>query len=58
MSALSNFSEDEIELLASVPYKAGAWISHADDEEGEDDDERELKALESIIKEIATFLFD
>lgn len=52
MSALSAFSEEEITLLASLPYKVGVWVSHADDEEGELDDVREMKALTTCIKAV------
>lgn len=53
MTDLSVFSKTEIELLVSLPYKAGAWIAAAEDEEGDHDDEREAKALHGCIKAIA-----
>ena len=53
MTDLSQFSGSELELLASLPYKAGVFVSHADDVEGEADDEREMAALETCIKAIA-----
>ncbi len=53
MSELSVFSEDEVELLTSVLYKVGVWISHADDESGEEDDVREMKALGACIRAVA-----
>ncbi|GJL85114.1 MAG: hypothetical protein DHS20C02_08890 [Micavibrio sp.] len=53
MSELSIFSDEEITLLTSLPYKVGVWISHADDEEGEADDEREMKSLSACLKAVA-----
>ena len=53
MNALSVFSDEEITLLVSLPYKVGVWVSHADDEEGEADDEREMKALSTCLKAVA-----
>ncbi|MCB1563204.1 MAG: hypothetical protein KDJ75_06480 [Alphaproteobacteria bacterium] len=53
MTQLSDFSADEIELLVSLPYRVGVWVSHADDVEGEADDEHEMEALESCIRAVA-----
>jgi hypothetical protein len=46
---LSEFSNEEAELLAALPYKAGVYVSHSDDVEGESDDEKEMRALERSI---------
>lgn len=53
MTSVSDFSASELELLASLPYKVGVFISHADDEDGEIDDEKEIAALEACINAIA-----
>ena len=53
MASISDFSASELELLASLPYKVGVFVSHADDEGGESDDEKEMGALEACIKAIA-----
>jgi hypothetical protein len=53
MTQLVAFTAEETDLLVSLPYRVGVWISHADDIEGEADDERESKALHSCIKAIA-----
>lgn len=53
MSQLSNLPEDEAIKIISLPYKAGMWISHADDVDGEADDINEMKALERGIPELA-----
>ncbi|PCK00502.1 MAG: hypothetical protein COA45_01600 [Zetaproteobacteria bacterium] len=53
MTQLSSFSDDDIELIVSLPYRVGMHVSFSEDEEGEQDDEREMRALESCIKEIA-----
>ena len=53
MSELSVFTEEEVELLSSVLYKVGVWVSHADDVDGEEDDEKEMKALVVCIRAVA-----
>ncbi|MEM7650874.1 MAG: hypothetical protein AAF204_02185 [Pseudomonadota bacterium] len=53
MASVSDFSASELELLVSLPYKVGVFVSHADDEGGEGDDEREMAALEACIQAIA-----
>ncbi len=53
MASLSMFSSDEQEIIVSLPYKVGVYVSHAEDEEGEMDDEREMRALEHCLKSIA-----
>ncbi len=53
MSALRSMQPEDIGLLIGLPYRVGVWMSHSDDEDGEGDDIREMKALEHIIKSIA-----
>jgi len=53
MASLSGFSASELELLISLPYKVGVFVSHADDADGEIDDDKEMAALEACIKAIA-----
>lgn len=53
MSELSVFSPEEIDLLARVLFKVGAWVSYADDEDGEEDDALEMKALSACIRAVA-----
>ncbi|MCK5284611.1 MAG: hypothetical protein KAJ86_03400 [Alphaproteobacteria bacterium] len=53
MSELLLFSKEEQQLLISLPYKIGMWVSYADDVDGEDDDALEGKALEGCIEAIA-----
>lgn len=50
MTGISIFSGEQIVLLASLPYRIGVWISDTDDEDGETDDRREMKALAVCIK--------
>lgn len=52
MTHLSEFSGQESELLMSLPYKVGMYISYADDEDGEHDDVAEQKALKHCLKAI------
>ena len=53
MSQLSELQPEERGLLIGLPYRVGVWMSHSDDESGEADDIKEMKALEHIIKSIA-----
>lgn len=53
MSQLSNLPEDEALKIISLPYKAGMWVSHADDVDGESDDINEMRALERGIPQLA-----
>jgi len=53
MTSLSAFSKDEIELIASLPYKIGMWISYADDADGEADDEKEARILSGCLRAFA-----
>ena len=53
MTHLSEFSGEEAELLMALPYKVGMFVSHADDEDGEADDDKEMQALEESIKAVA-----
>ncbi|MCB9990889.1 MAG: hypothetical protein H6867_05870 [Rhodospirillales bacterium] len=54
MSQLSEMQPEARGLLIGLVYRVGVWMSHSDDEIGEADDIREMKALESIIKSIAS----
>lgn len=53
MTDLSTFTNEEKELLASLPYKVGIWVSYTDDVDGEGDDRNEIKALEHCLNEFA-----
>ena len=53
MSQLSFYDPEILSLLISVPYRIGIWVSHAEDEDGETDDELEITALENCIREVA-----
>lgn len=53
MTKLSDFSNEDAELIVSLPYRVGMHISYAEDEDGEQDDEREMQAMEACIKEVA-----
>lgn len=53
MTSLAHFSASEAELLISLPYRAGLLVSHADDEDGEIDDRREMAALAACLKAAA-----
>ena len=49
MSFLDDLPHDQKELLISLPYRVGVWLSHCDDEGGDESDEEEKRALASII---------
>lgn len=52
-SHIADFPPADRELLASLPYRVGIWMSQAEDEGGERDDAREMKALEKIFTLLA-----
>ena len=49
MSFLDELPHDHRELIVSLPYRVGAWISHADDVGGDVADEEEKTALANIL---------
>ena len=53
MSYFSDFLDDELRLIISIPVRAAFWISHIDDVAGTDHDEgNERAALEKVLKKI------
>ncbi len=58
MAFLEQFSEDERNLIVSLPYKAGLWVSTIDDAGGTAADYKELEALERIISEKGKGMFE
>ncbi len=48
-SYFEKFSEEQIDLLASLPFRVGLWVSESDSTGGHQADESEKKALENII---------
>lgn len=52
-SHLHDMTPQERELIISLPYRVGIWMSHMDDEEGGKDDRNERQAMMSIINGIA-----
>lgn len=54
MSIFTDFLEEEIVLLVSLPYRVGVWMSQADDDAStERDDEQEQRALEAVLRKMA-----
>lgn len=49
MNFLDQLNTDHRELLVSLPYRVGLYISQSDETGGDDSDEAEMLALESII---------
>ena len=53
MSYFSDFLDDELRLIISIPVRAAFWISHVDDVAGTTHDEgNERAALEKVLKKI------
>lgn len=50
MSVLSSFSPEEADLIISLPYRVGMYVSYSEDEDGRLDDTLEMKALEDALK--------
>ncbi len=53
MTRLSDLTESEALAIIALPYKAAMYISHADDVEGEKDDEQERKAITRGLPELS-----
>lgn len=53
MTTLNDFTKDEAELLVSLPYKTGMWISHSEDHDGDRDDADEDKSLAACLRHYA-----
>ena len=53
MTQISEFSAEDYQHIVSLPYRVGMHVSYADDEEGEKDDELEMRALQASIREMA-----
>jgi hypothetical protein len=49
MSFLDSLDKDGRDLVVSLPYRVGLWVSHADQTGGSDAGDEELKALENIM---------
>lgn len=53
MTHITAFSAQEADVIAALLVQAAINVSHAEDEDGERDDELELRALESSLREIS-----
>lgn len=58
MAFLEKFSDEEKSLLASLPYRAGLWVSTVDEEGGDYAAAKERAALEDIITKKAEGMFE
>ncbi|MCK5385138.1 MAG: hypothetical protein KAJ29_06125 [Alphaproteobacteria bacterium] len=52
MTTLSSFTPEEADLIISLPYRVGMHVSYSEDEGGERDDALEMKALESVLRDV------
>lgn len=50
MNFLEELAPEQRELIISLPYKVGLWLSHVDDTGGDDASQEETQALENILK--------
>lgn len=50
MSFLDELPQDQRDLIISLPYRVGIWISHCDDAGGEEASSDEKNALAAIIE--------
>lgn len=58
MAYLDQFSAEERNLLISLPYRAGLWVSASDSTGGHRADTQELEALEKAIRGLAQGMFE
>jgi len=49
LAFLGEFTEDQRDLLVSLPYRAGRWVSESDDSGGDESAESEMQVLEGLI---------
>lgn len=57
MSFLEQLTRDERDLIVSLPYRVGWWMSQCDDSGGDESDEQEAAVLASIIEGYAREVF-
>ncbi len=58
MGFLKDFSRDERDMLVSLPYRVGLWVSSSDSTGGTDSNLQEEVALEKAITGIAQGMFE
>ncbi len=49
MSYLEHFTQEQRELLVSLPYRVGLWVSESDQGGGDHSSEAEMQTLETLI---------
>jgi hypothetical protein len=57
LTELNELSPEKRDMLASLPYRVGLWVSQSDDSGGGDSDEQEMRALSSILHAYAEEVF-
>ncbi len=53
MTQLSVFSPEDLESIVSLPYRVAMNVSYAEDEDGDQDDELETRALEIYLVDVS-----
>lgn len=57
MSFLDELPQNDRENIVSLPYRVGLWLSHSDQSGGDESDEEEARALDSILQGYAQEVF-
>lgn len=57
MDVLNKLTAQEKMLVVSLPYRAGLWVSAADETGGEEAHEKELTALSNIVQGFSAMVF-
>ena len=50
MTILDQMSDEQRNVVVSLPYRVGLWVSESDQSGGEDSNEQELKTLDGLIQ--------
>ena len=53
MAILEKLSKEQQRVLIALPYRAGRWVSESDSSGGDEADQAEMAALESIVTSYA-----
>lgn len=57
MSFLDSLGPEQQDMIVSLPYRVGLWVSHADSAGGDEASEKELEALSNIIQGFGADVF-
>lgn len=57
MTLLARLTDNQKEIIISLPYRVGVWVSRSDSGGGSESEQQELDALSSIIHAFAEDIF-